>query len=163
MVQSVQQSGNITVGHGAQWLATGVIGDAGSTLAGEKVLASLRGANFNTTIDQPLVIPSIITAFMLTRIVITNATLSLTTAAGGFYSAASKGGTAIVAAGQAYSTLTTADKLSQATLASFGSTTRFSSSNLGLLGGLLAFYLSLTTGQGAAAQADVYAIGVDLT
>ncbi len=160
---AIQQSGVITPGHGAQWLAPGVLGDAGSTLAGEKVLATIRGANFNTANDQPFVIPQNITAFMITRIVITNASTSLTTAAGGIYSQAAKGGTAIVASGQGYSALTAATSLMQATLAAFGSGTRFSSANLGLLNGLLVFWLSLTTPQGGAAQADIYVIGVDLT
>ena len=68
-----------------------------------------------------------------------------------------------MSSGQAYSALTTSAGLLQATLASFGANTRFSSANLGALGGLLAIYLSLTTGQGAAATADVYAAGIDLT
>ena len=61
----------ITPNHGAIWLAPGVLGDAGSTPAGERVLTSLRGANFNTTNDQPLVIPANFVAFMVTRIIIT--------------------------------------------------------------------------------------------
>ena len=160
---SVQQSGAITPGHVAQWVATGVVKDGGALPAGEKVLASIRGANFNTTGDQPLVIPQNITAFMITRIVITNASVSLTTAAGGFYPQTSKVGTPIVSSAQVYSALTTGASLMQATLASFGSGTRFSSANLGLLNGLLVLWLSLTTAQGAAATADVYVIGVDLT
>lgn len=160
---SVQQSGVITSGHVCTWAATGVIQDGGAQPASEKVLASLRGANFNTTNDQPIAIPLNFVAFMLTRIIITNASISLTTAAGGFYPAASKGGTPIVAANQAYSALTTSAGLLQATLASFGSTTRFSASNLGAIGGLLDIWFSLTTAQGALASADIYLCGIDLT
>lgn len=160
---NVSSSGNITPYHGVQWLAPGVIGDSGAPVAGPLVIASLRGANFNTTNDQPITIPQNILAFQLTGIVITNASLSLTTAAGGFYPAASKGGTPIVSSAQAYSALTTVNSLMQATLASFGSGTRFSSANLGLILGLPQIWFSLTTGQGAAASADIYLIGQNLT
>jgi len=160
---SVQQSGSITAGHIAQWAATGVIQDGGAAPAAQRVLAAMSGANFNTTNDQPIAIPQRISAFQLTSIVITHASISLTTAVGGFYPAAAKAGTPIVAASQAYSTLTTSDKLLQATLASFGSTTRFSSSTLGSIGGFLQIWLSLTTAQGALASADVYICGIDLS
>src|SRR5215470_8316669 len=100
---SVQQSGSITSGHVAQWQAIGVIGDGGAAPAAQRVIAALSGANFNTTADQPIAIPQRITAFQLTSIIITHASISLTTAAGGFYPAASKGGTPIVSAAQAYS------------------------------------------------------------
>jgi hypothetical protein len=163
VMTAVKQSGSVTPGHAVVWSTTGVVTDGGSTPAGEKVLGKITGANFNTTNDQPIVINQNITAFMITRIVITNASLSLTTAAGGFYPQASKGGTPIVANTQVYSSLTTSAGLLQATLASFGSTTRFSSANLGLLNGLLVIWLALTTAQGAAATADVFLIGVDLS
>jgi hypothetical protein len=160
---SVQQSGLITAGHIAQWAANGVIQDGGAAPAAQRVLAAMSGANFNSTADQPIAIPQRITAFQLTSIIITHASISLTTAVGGFYPAASKGGTPIVAASQAYSALTTSDKLMTATLASFGSTTRFSSSNLGSIGGFLQIWLALTTPQGAVASADVYLVGIDLS
>lgn len=157
------QSGNVTPFHVAQWLADGVIGDGGPITPGQNVIASLRGANFNTTNDQPIIIPQRFVAFRLNSIIVTNATVSLTTAAGGLYPAASKGGTPIVAAAQVYSALTTAASLMTATLASFGSNTRFSAGNLGAINGLLAIWLSLTAGQGVAATADVYLIGTDLS
>jgi hypothetical protein len=160
---AVQQSGNITPGHPAVWVAPGVIGDGGAALAAQRVLASLRGANFNTTADQPIAIPQRVTAFALTGIYVTNASLSLTTAVGGFYPQAAKAGTPIVAAAQAYAALNTGDKLLQATLASFGQNTRFSSNNLGTIGGLLQVWFALTTPQGSAATADVYLIGIDLS
>ncbi len=152
---SVEQSGLVTPNHVAMWSTTGVIADGGALPAG-RVIVSGRSLNFNTVNDQPIVFPQWITAFRLANIIITNASISLTTAVGGFYPAASKGGTPIVANTQAYSTLTASSKLLLATLASFGSTTRFSSANLASIGGLLAIYLSLTTAQGAAATADVY-------
>lgn len=152
---SVEQSGLVTPNHVAMWSTTGVIADGGALPAG-RVIVSGRSLNFNTVNDQPIVFPQWITAFRLANIIITNASISLTTAVGGFYPAASKGGTPIVANTQVYSTLTASSKLLLATLASFGSTTRFSSANLASIGGLLAIYLSLTTAQGAAATADVY-------
>jgi len=162
-VSAVQQSGVITPGHLPVWVAPGVIGDGGAALAAQRVLASLRGANFNTTNDQPIAIPQRVTAFRLTGITVTNASLGLTTAAGGFYPQAAKASTPIVAAAQAYSALTTTTDLLNLTIASFGLNTRFSSANLGTIGGLLNIWFSLTTGQGVAATADVYLIGIDLT
>lgn len=164
---NVQQSGNITPGHLVNWTAPGVIGDAGPLGAMQKVLQSIRSANFNTTSDQPIILPQAIAAFTLTGIIVTNASVSLTTAQGGIYTAASKGGSAIVASSQAYTSLTTPNVLLNLTLASGVVTTRYSSSNLSVssFGGLagLALYLSLTIAQGVAATADVYLIGIDLT
>lgn len=159
----VLQSGGITPGHMARWTTDGVIQDGGGWPVGQRVLASLRGANFNTTGDQPIVVPNNITAFQLTGIVVTNAGLNLTVAAGGFYPQAAKGGTPIVAAAQVYSALSSATALLQATITSFGQNTRFSAANLGSVAGLLAIWLSLTTPQGLTATADAYLIGVDLT
>lgn len=154
----VQQSGSITPGHLVEWATDNVIRDAGSPNISEQVLGYLN-CSFNSTSDQAITLPDTINVFCLTRIIITNASTSLTTAVGGFYPQSSKGGTAIVANTQVYSTLTTAAKLLNATLASYGSTTRFDSSNVPDW----AIYLSLTTGQGVAATADVYLVGIDLT
>lgn len=162
---SVQQTGNVTPGHLATWATTGVIQDGGAIAAAARVLATQFGANFNTIADQPLLINPAITAFQLTSIIITNASVSLTTAVGGFYPAASKGGTPIVSASQAYSSLTSKDLLLAATITTYGQTTRFSADNLSVFAGTssLAIYLSLTPPQGAPATADVYLIGMDLS
>lgn len=111
----------------------------------------LLGANFNSTSDQaiPISVPSV--NYMLDSITIDNASVSLDTAAGGFYTAASKGGAAVVANTQAYSTLTAAaanaaGSAMTATLATAGSTALFN---------LPTLYFSLTTGQGAAATANI--------
>ena len=164
----IQQSGQVTPGHLASWMTEGVLEDGGALLASQKVLAAIAQANFNSTFDQPLILPPAITAFQLTGLIVTNASVSLTTAAGGFYTAASKGGSAIVASSQAYSSLTTANLLLNATLTAFAQTARFSANNLGSILGSnnqygLAIYLSLTTAQGVVATADVYAIGIDLS
>lgn len=160
---AIQQSGQVTPGHLAVWLTTGVQGDGGPIPAASRVLASLRSADFNATTDQPIAIPKAIVAFQLTGIIVTNASPSLSNAIGGFYPQAGKAGTPIVAASQAYSLLTTPDQLLQATLATFGQQSRFSADNLGSIGGLLQIWLSLTTPQGVLASADVYLMGTDLT
>jgi hypothetical protein len=111
------------------------------------MIGYLLGANFNVTTDQT--IPMLVGAsqrYRITKITVTNASVSLTTAAGGVYPAASKGGTAIVASGQVYTALTTAAAAVDLTLAS-------------ALRGTAAPILSLTTAQGAAATADVYVFG----
>lgn len=163
MAQSVLQSGTVTPNHAVIWTTDGVVQDGGAFPAAQRVIASLRGANFNTTNDQPIAIPQRFVAFQLTSIIITNPTISLTTAVGGFYPAAAKGGTPLVAATQAYSALTGVNSLMTATLAAFGANTRFSSANLGAIGGLLMVWFSLTVAQGAAATGDIYLAGQDLT
>ena len=120
----------------------------------EQVLFKLVGANMNVTTDQsftPIGNQAPI-SYVITRIRTVNASTSLTTAAGGIYTAASKGGNALVAAGQAYSTLTGATIGLDLTVAAVGA---------GLQ--TVTPILSLTTGQGAAATADMYIFGMILT
>ncbi len=157
------QSGLVTPGHSAVWTTDGVLQDGGGTPAAQRVLASLRGADFNTTSDQPIIIPQNFVAFQLTSIIVTNSAVSLSAAVGGFYPAANKGGTPIVAASQVYSALTTVNSLMNPTLAAFGSGTRFSAQNLGSINGLTAIWFSLTTPQGVNATGDIYLCGIDLT
>lgn len=156
---SVEQAGNVTRGHLAKWTINGVIEDAGPQVAGQRVIASLFGADFNDSNDQPISIPPEITAFQLTGIVVTNSLVSLTTAVGGFYPQSSKAGSPIVAAAQVYTALTGPNLLLNPTLTAFALSARFSVANLPDL----AIYLSLTTPQGVPATADVYLIGIDLT
>lgn len=159
----IQQSGNITPGHVAVWTTDGVIQDGGAVAAASTILGSLRGANFNTLLDQPIQIFPTIAAFQITGILVTNASIPLSGAAGGFYPTANKGGTAIVASGQVYSSLTTASKLLAATLAGTVATTRYSALNMDAVFGFLTLYLSLTTPQGSPATADVFILGNNLT
>lgn len=154
----IQQSGNVTPGHGAKWVTDQVIGDAGPNPYAQRVLASLLQANFGSTADQPLQLTPTLNAFQLTGIVVTNASGSLDVATGGFYPQVSKGGTAIVAAGQVYSALTSGLLLMNATLTAYANTQRFSRSQLPDW----AIYLSLTTAQGFPLTADVYALGIEL-
>lgn len=155
----VLQSGNVTPGHIATWTTDGVLQDGGALGRSQKVLAMLGTADFNDTNDQPLLLPSTMTAFMLTGLLVTNAPVSLTTAVGGFYPQAFKAGTPLVGAFQVYSFLTSASLLLSCTLAAPVPTTRYSRTSLPDW----AIYLSLTTPQGQAATADVYAIGIDLS
>jgi hypothetical protein len=116
---------------------------------GSKMLGVLRGANFNSTGDQPIAInlPSGTSKYALSKFIVTNVSTSLTLAAGGFYTAAAKGGTAVVAAAQVYSALTGAAKVLNPTIAVTDTRTETT------------LYLSLTTAQGGAATADIYIIG----
>jgi hypothetical protein len=75
--------------------------------------------------------------------------------AGGIYTAAAKGGTAVVAAGQSWLGLTAADTIVRATLAAACDTNVFTLPNSST-GGL---FLSLTTGSTAAGKADFYVYG----
>jgi hypothetical protein len=110
---------------------------------------TLLKANMNSTADQaiPISFPSV--NYEIEGIQISAASVSLTTAAGGFYPAASKGGTAIVASSQAYSTLTAA------AVNSAGSVMSATLNNATALYNLRTIYFSLTTAQGAAATANI--------
>lgn len=119
---------------------------------------TLIGANFNSTADQAIVISVPSSLWAIDQISISNPSISMTTAQGGFYSAVSKGGVAIVANTQAYSTLTTnaantTGNYMQPTLSTAGNTTAFK--GYAQTSQIKALYLSLTTAQGAAATADI--------
>lgn len=163
------QSGQVTPGHSAVWITNGIVQDGGPITASQKVLAAIFSANFNSTGDQPILLPFGISVFQLTNIIVTNASTSLTTAQGGFYTAASKGGSTIVASTQAYSALTSPDLLLPLTLTAFANTARFSSNNLPLILGpnsqnVLEIFFSLTTAQGVMpCTADIYVLGIDLS
>ena len=120
-------------------------------IAAGAVLATLIGANMNITTDQPFTsnfdLGSL--SYAVSKILVTNASISLTTAVGGIYTAAAKGGTAIVAADQVYSALTSPTSLLSLTITAAGSGSVWSVDPI----------LSLTTPQGAAATADFYLIG----
>jgi len=155
---SIEQSGNVTSGHLATWITNGVVGDGGSPIGSAFVLASLLSADFNTTADQPIALPSTVNYFALTGIIIAAASTSLTTAAGGFYPTTSKGGSAIVSSAQAYSALTANTLLMNATLTAYAQAQFFSRTQLADW----AIYLSLTTPQGSDALANIYLLGTVL-
>lgn len=120
----------------------------------QRILGSIRAANMNTVADQIITLASGVTVWVPTAIWVTNASTSLTTAAGGVYPAASKAGTPLVAAVQVYTALTSSTVVLPLTLASNIATTRYTISSV---------YFALTLGQGSTATADVYLVGVDLT
>lgn len=157
---TIQQSGQVTPGHLALWTTDNVLQDGGPFPGtSERVLARLLSASFNTTNDQQIALPSTVTSFQLTRIIVTNANISLTTAVGGFYPDVGKAGTAIVANTQVYSVLTASSKLLNPTLSSFANTTKFNSANLTAY----SIFFALSTPQGVPATADIYLVGIDLT
>jgi len=164
---AVQQSGNITPNHLAVWTTDGVIQDGGPVINVAKILGTIRGADFNSSADQPIYLPATVTAFQILDVTVTNASLSLTAATGGIYPNANKTGTAIVAANQVYSLLTSSSKLLSAITTGASDATRYSSANVDttLLSGqnVLTIYLSLTNVQGLHCFADVYVVGLDLS
>lgn len=140
---------DVGLGRNAAGVLTVTNGSTGSGILRAGVcLGRLKGANFNATTDQAIPINS--SRYVVRKIVVNNASISLTTAAGGVYTAASKGGTALVAAGQVYSALTAATKFVDLTLEAVAGTDVVTATTL---------YLSLTTAQGAAATADIYVYG----
>lgn len=114
-------------------------------LASISVIARLLGADMNSTDDQPFVWIRRPRKWRLNLVFFTNASISLTTAVGGIYTAASKGGTALLAANQAYSLLTSSTVV---TAAATAQSTLFTDATDAIL--------SLSTPQGAAATADFY-------
>lgn len=108
----------------------------------------LKAANFNVTTDQAITITPPSTTYTLSQYRVSAPSVSMTTAAGGVYTAASKGGLAIVPAATAYTGLTT----SAVNTAGYTTTVTplLAATNVTTL------YLSLTTAQGAPATADVY-------
>lgn len=113
-----------------------------------ELLGKLLGANFNTTADQVVPINNSL-KYKLDSIFVTNASVNLTTAAGGLYTGAAKSGTTIVAAGQVYTALATPGSGLLLTLVN-ASIVYPAATNV---------ILSLTTPQGSLATADVYLFG----
>ena len=111
----------------------------------EILIGTLLAANFNVTTDQSITLST--GQFRVTKVTVTNASISMTTAAGGLYTTTSKGGTVIVPATQVYTALTSASIILVCTLAN--------STNV-----VSPLSFSLTTGQGAAATADISIYGV---
>ena len=124
---------------------------------------SLDAANMNVTTDQaiPISVPSayyLFDSIEVDEVFPLQPLVSLSTAAGGFYTGASKSGITVVANTQAYSTITTnvastTGNAMTATLATAGLTTIFPGSSQPSPVNQL--YFSLTTAQGAAATANI--------
>ena len=114
-----------------------------------RLLASYQSVNVNATGDT--VLPILDTgSYSVSNVIVTNASISLTTAAAGLFTAPSAGGTGIVA-NAALSACTGPTVVSQRTVASTASQ---AGQNL---------YFNVATAQGAAATVDVFVYGYDLT
>jgi hypothetical protein len=115
-----------------------------------RLLAVAIGVNVNATGDQATLQINNSTNYSVSNVVFTNASVSLTTAAAGLFTAPSAGGTAIVS-NAALTALTGSTVVSQRTVAS---TATQSAQNL---------YLNVGTAQGATATMDVYVYGYDFS
>lgn len=114
-----------------------------------RLLGFAQGVNLNATGDT--VIPIInSTTYSVANVILTNASVSLTTAAAGLFTGAGAGGTAIVS-NAALSGATGPTVVSQRTVASTAAQT---GQNL---------YWNVGTAQGAAATGDVYIYGYDFS
>ena len=116
----------------------------GSYGPARSLIGSLIGADFNSVADQEITITA---GYRVTEILVTNASVSMTNADGGFYSQAAKGGTAIVLATQIYTALT-------------GATVQLDLPIAVVMSGLTSVFFSLTGAQGGAATADIYISGL---
>ena len=152
--QATDRAGNVyNVIAGLITVPNSVIGEMlnqGYTfIGGTQLIGQLLGANMNVTTDQLIPINLLPKAlYNVTDIYVLNPSTSLTTAVGGFYSAASKSGTGLVAASQAYSAATDAAHCEKCTIAAAGAAMVLSQQpNI---------YFALTTPQGAAATADIF-------
>jgi hypothetical protein len=115
-----------------------------------RLLAVATGVNVNSTGDQATLAINNASSYSVSNVVFTNASISLTTAAAGLFTAPSAGGTGLVA-NAALSALTSSTVVSQRTVAS---TALQTAQNL---------YLNVGTAQGAAATMDVYVYGYDFS
>lgn len=115
-----------------------------------RLLAVVKGVNVNATGDTLLPIIGA-NPFSVFQVVLANASISLTTAAAGVFTAAAAGGTAIVA-NAALSALTGATIVSQRTIASTAAVSN-----------ALNLFFNVATAQGAAATVDIYVYGFDLS
>ena len=163
MAGNVTQNGSVSPGHAVVWTTNGIIQDGGSFPAGPRVLARQLGASFSTTTDQPIVLPQTVSAFQLTGIIVTNASISLNVAQGGFYPQPGKVGAPLVLSTQIYSVLLSNTILMQPALTAYAMTTRFTTAILAPIGTQMAIYFSLGSAQTGAATADIYILGVDLS
>jgi len=129
---------------------------------GHKLIGLLKGANMNVTTDQQIQF-ILGTVFVVKDIMITNASISLTTAKGAFYSAPAKGGTIVMGSTTfPFTQLTTPAKFIDWTYlinVGAGTPALLWAAGVPFTLGPSGIYLSLTTIQGAAATADIYVYG----
>lgn len=117
----------------------------------QQLLFAGRGLDFQSTSDQPLVKQFTGTNYVITKVIAVRKTGGASVAcSGGIYTAAAKGGSALVAATQSWLGLSGAGKIVDATLAAIINTDVQSASPI----------LSLTTGSTAAVTGDVLVFGI---
>lgn len=157
---AVGAANTLLISDGTDWapgkIAPANINMATGPLPRYGLLASLTGANFNSTADQAMVLQTGVTRYIIRRIIVDNASVNLTgsAAAGGIYTQAAKAGTAIVAAAQMYTALTASTKFKDLTLEAVIATDILTATTI---------YLSLTTPHGVAVTANVWVFGENLT
>ena len=81
------------------------------TSKGPALLGKLLGADFDSTADQEIRIDADPGRYLIDQILVTNPSISLTTAVGGIYTGAGKTGTILVPATRKYEALTASGKL----------------------------------------------------
>ena len=130
----------------AQGGTAGTLGERGFSLLGS------LNADLNTTADQAITILAGITKYRVRQIMLFDASvdMSASPAQGGVYSAAAKGGTAIVANTQLYTTLSAASKVLALTISAAGLADYLTAGTL---------YLSLTAAHGTPATARLLLFG----
>ena len=114
-----------------------------------RLLAVYKGVNINAVGDTAMPVINT-TSYSVSNIVLTNASVSLTTALGGVFTAVGGNGTTLMTSA-ALSANTSAAVVTQETVAT---TNAQVAQNL---------YFRVATAQGAAATADVYVYGYDLS
>ena len=116
-----------------------------------RLLGSAQGVNCNVIGDT--VIPIISTSsYIILYVIATNASISLTTAAGGLFTGPAAGGTPLVTSA-ALSALTGPTVASQRTVLAAGAAQNTSQN----------IYWNIATAQGAAATMDLLVYGIDMT
>jgi len=130
---------------------SGIPGALGSNTAQGGPIARILGADMTLTTDQALTMLVVPAKYVIRRIVAERASGAYGTAClGGIYTAASKGGSAIVAATQSYVLLSGANTAVDMTLAALAAATIITSAQL---------YLALSTGNTGAFTANIYVWG----
>lgn len=122
-----------------------------------RLLGLALGVNLNAANNTDVQIPIAATKYIVTSVLATNASISLTTAKVGLFTAAGAGGTAIVSAATVLTALTAATKFANLALNAGGGGPQTDTQSASPL------FLNLSTQQGAAATADFYVFGQDLS
>lgn len=116
----------------------------------KRLLFSLRGADMQLATDQAFLKLGNFTNYVIAKVVAKRVSGGASVACtGGIYTAATKGGSALIAATQSWLNLTAAGKIVDGTLAAVNGTDGQTATPI----------LSLTTGSTAACTADVFIYG----